>query len=243
MSMLTEISKNVGNFAHLSAPAQGATGATGTTGATGATGTTGPTGATGTTGATGATGATGPTGATGDTGASSNIFPQGIVPCDANDNTVVGEYPINLTGLQNTLVGCQVAPSISSNDANTIIGYRAAQVLDQGYQNVVIGSESAQNIINGGRNVIIGTGAGVGLISGTNNVVIGRAITLGDFSQCISLGSNGQPATGNNQFLLTGITLSDLASTGASIPAPAFTASFLPITIDGSTFHIPLYLP
>ena len=199
MSMLSEISKTVGNFKQLSAPAASSV--------------------------------------------SSNVFPEGIVPCDANDNTVVGEYPTNLTGLHNTLVGCQVSPLISGNDANTIIGYRAAQVLDQGYQNVVIGSESAQNIINGGRNVIIGTGAGVGLISGTNNVVIGRAITLGDFSQCISLGSNGQPATGNNQFLLTGITLSDLASTGASIPAPAFTASFLPITIDGSTFHIPLYLP
>ena len=99
------------------------------------------------------------------------------VSVDYTPNLVIGyNYPKreNITGYNNTIVGCQCGAMLTSGSNNTLIGYSAANYLSSGNGNVIIGDLSGLLLTTGNSNTIIGTGAGFHLTSAQNNVLIGN---------------------------------------------------------------------
>ena len=173
----------------------------------------------------------------------SNLFPLGIVPCDANDNAVVSQYPVEITGTRNTLVGCNVAQNIESGQENTIVGYRAGRDITSASNNVIIGASAGENLVSGASHVIIGHEAASGLL-GDRNVVVGNGIEMnGSFSQCIVLGSPTVPTspTGDNQLVLNGLSINGTAFSGSGGATPVNVETYLPVLVNNVEYRIALY--
>jgi hypothetical protein len=82
------------------------------------------------------------------------------------------------TTAQNTLIGIEVASSISEGTRNTLIGYTAGQFLATGSDNTLVGADAGKGVITGNGNTLLGYAAGRTNTAGSRNVYIGRGAGL-----------------------------------------------------------------
>ena len=89
-------------------------------------------------------------------------------------NTIIG-YNINtsFTGLCNTLIGGQVAQSLTTGSYNTIVGAQAGPDVTTGGCNTIFGQNAGGYLSTGTHNTFIGYQAGATIESGSNNTIIG----------------------------------------------------------------------
>ncbi len=115
---------------------------------------------------------------------------------------------------------------------------------------IAIGSSAATG--TGTRNIVIGAGAGNSAASGGNNTIIGynaKTSAVGHAS-CILIGadatSNAAIPTGHLALGAAGTPIAESATVGAAGAAtapPATPQSYLDVSINGTRYKIPLYLP
>ncbi|MBD2704170.1 hypothetical protein IC229_26235 [Spirosoma sp. BT702] len=90
----------------------------------------------------------------------------------AQGNYVANTANNTTRGTNNTLVGPNAAPSVTS-DRNTIVGYNAGSALTLGKDNSFFGAGAGQNNTIGGYNVFLGKESGYNTTSASYNTFIG----------------------------------------------------------------------
>ena len=113
---------------------------------------------------------------------------------NAWQNTIVGSNcaPRITTGAQNAIFGYGNASNLLGGYLNTIVGYNCGTNITTGFGNTLIGSQGVANgLTTGSYNTYIGSGASSSSGTSTNEIVIGNAAGF-------SVGK------GNNTFYVTG---------------------------------------
>ena len=192
---------------------------------------------------------------------SGNTSIPGLVICDGNGNTLVGDVgPV--TGVANVYVGCGLAStSTTTGNLNVVVGGGAAPLLTTGARNVVVGGNAGSALLGGNQNVLIGAGAAnlnngshnvfivpdtnacEGASGGNGNTVIGNVLCGSDPSNSIMIGSGSVGNVGSNSLAFANLSLTTTASAGGYDPVPANVASYLPVWIGSIEYRIPLFNP
>jgi hypothetical protein len=163
----------------------GASGSSGTSGASGSSGTSGQSGSSGTSGASGSSGTSGVSGTTITSGSYFDIsssysytssFIDGVRFQDTLSSSYFGKnFPVNGTGVNNTVVGNNSANSLTTGTSNVLVGTNVGSGLTTAASNILVGVGVGRNLTTGGSNTVVGRDALVRSVTGTNNVAIGES--------------------------------------------------------------------
>jgi hypothetical protein len=206
----------------------------------------------------------------GNTGGSNNtaVGYQSLFNNTTGDqNTALGVQSLynNTTGYDNVAVGYQ---SMFNNNntgySNTALGVQSLYDNTTGYDNTAVGYQSMLNNTTGNSNTAVGFFAMYGNTGGTYNTALGfQASFSGNYSYSTAIGANAQP-TSSNQIMLGGLnsgvypqvvapggitgatgSFSNLTLTNATVTTTGGSSSgfYLQISINSTTYYIPLYSP
>lgn len=145
---------------------------------------------------------------------------------DAQQNVIVGSSAAtSCESSNNVLVGAGINVNGNTTGNNTLLG-QACSIAETSIGNVIVGHLSSVAGAASSGNIVFGEQSSV---SGSNNLILnasGAALNAG---------------TSTSRLFLEGINLSADANAGAGEVSPSHVATYLPITIGGVTYKIPLY--
>lgn len=147
------------------------------------------------------------------------------------------DEPLNVVGL-NSPAGANITAAgeiiVSASDAVTVFA-------------AGLGASVQSSIVMGLIDTPAGTHARVDLQSGAAIMLADSSVTMGagpTFAAGVTAFESGaELALTANKLSTTGLTPAASASAGGSEAAPLTVAGYLPITVEGVEYRIPLYLP
>jgi hypothetical protein len=195
-----------------------------------------------------------------------------IASISTNYNSAFGYRALttNTGGGFNSAFGAQALAALQGvnpmGSSNTAFGASSFQTLQTGIYNVGCGAYAADNMVGGTSNTLIGAQIGQSLLNtgdyntfvgyaidgqGTNNTVVGANSTSSTFSGSTVLGAGGGAQADNEASIWVNNGANSLRTplttigsftngSGAALLAPS---AFWIITLNGTTYHIPLFTP
>lgn len=160
----------------------------------------------------------------------------------------------------NISIGGGTLAPITSGSYNVAVGHNAGAALTTGTNNVYVGANAGNTSTTGTQNVIVGynadvnasgntnaTAVGYNSIGCTDSAILGRENNAVTYTGVIALG-HGNTATKNGQMFIGGATspvntATTVGPAGGASSLPATPKGYLTVTINGTEYKIPYYLP
>lgn len=136
-------------------------------------------------------------------------------------------------------LGQSAGSSMTSGTNNLTIGYQAGSSLTTGIDNVLLGAGSTAHATGTSTSVAVGSGT----TAASNSVVLGSGASSSSFTGGIAIGMNATSNANNQLTIRVGDSNSTTLRSTLAIDTNAHTtlAAYLPVSIGGTQYYIPLY--